>query len=265
MNNKSNKSDTKEYLNMVRYVLVSISLGVVLGFLFQQETYFNYRRGDLKEVFEKSGCDVVKYAFNYKLAFIFSAISIIICTLYSIEKYKNMLISIKPQLDKILIFFKKNSINSLNETKESIKNFKLEKPTFKKPNIKKTGNRLYNHFFKLEGRNGRLEFLGVNLLNTFLVTIIQIPTIFIITSTLKKINSIFGVDDFILNVIMIVVFHSFIYAFFCLKNFAKRLQDVNIDGKIAYLGFIPFLSIIPAFLFLFIPGSEFRNKYGDPV
>jgi uncharacterized membrane protein YhaH (DUF805 family) len=109
----------------------------------------------------------------------------------------------------------------------------------------------YEHHTVITGRNTRLEYFGFQLLNGI--------TGSVFFWTILSLGDNFKFEG---KVILSVITWIITFILFHYRNWAKRFQDFGVNGKVALIGMIPYLGLIMIPLLLFIPGSEFPNKYG---
>lgn len=235
MNNYNNKKISTSLL------LISISLIIFLTFI-KQDAHRHGEEVQIFKLFEK------EYNYNNSLFYLFVIIiaSILLFVYNDDNKLKAVLRSsvdiLKKKYSKEWLEDKKKYVNSSLQNftpKNLIKGFNL----FVKS--------IYEHHTIIDGRNGRLKFLGNHVLNSIISYIF-----------LSAIQSLSDNLEFEGKIILFVIAWVVIFILFHYRNWAKRFQDFGWNGKIALIGLIPLLGIVIIPFLLLIPGSEFPNKFG---
>lgn len=235
MNNNNNKKISTSLL------LISVSL-IILLTLIKQDVRRYYKPVQIYKLFGE------EYSYNNSLFALFVIIiaSILLFVYTDDNKLKVVWMSfvdvLKKRYNKQWLEDKKNYVNSSLQNftpKNFIKSFKA---FFKS---------MYEHHTIIDGRNGRLKFLGNQVLNSIISFIF-------FRAILSSIDNL----EFEGKVILFVIAWVVTFILFHYRNWAKRFQDFGWNGKIALIGVIPYLGFIIIPFLLLVPGSEFPNKFG---
>lgn len=235
MNNYNNKKIATSL------ILISISL-IILLTLIKQDVRRYYKPVQIFRLFGE------EYSYNNTLFALFliiiASILLFIYTddnkLKEISKYYIDLI--KNRYGKEWVAEKKDFLISglQNFTPRNIaKGFKMFLVSF------------YEHHTVIKGRNTRLEYLAIQLLNGI------IGSLFF--KLLMSFSDNLGADG---KLVLFIVCWIVTFILFNYRNCAKRFQDFGVNGKVALIGMIPYLGLIIVPFLLLVPGSEFPNKYG---
>ena len=232
MNNYNNKKISTSLM------LISVSLIILLTLIKQEAIRYEKK----VQIFRLLG---EEYSYNNSLfvLFIITTASILLFIYTDDNKLKVIWMKsvdvLKKRYNKEWLGDKKNYFNSSFTPKNFIKGFK----TFFKS--------IYEHHTIIDGRNGRLKFLGNQVLN-FIISFIFFRAIISSSDNL----------EFEGKVILFVIGWVVTFILFHYRNWAKRFQDFGWNGKIALIGVIPYLGFIIIPFLLLVPGSEFPNKFG---
>lgn len=96
------------------------------------------------------------------------------------------------------------------------------------------------NLFSAEGRIGRIRYLGYSIGFSYLIMAVA-AILSVITSP----------------VVMVVAYVPLFYVYFMLA--IKRSHDFNTTGWLSILAFVPIIN----FLFLFVPGTDGPNRFGN--
>ena len=232
MNNYNNKKISTSLM------LISVSLIILLTLIKQEAIRYEKK----VQIFRLLG---EEYSYNNSLFVLFIIITaLILLFIYTDDNklkviWMNSIDVLKKRYNKEWLQDKKNYFNSSFTPKNFIKGFK----TFFKS--------IYEHHTIIDGRNGRLKFLGNQVLN-FIISFIFFRAIISSSDNL----------EFEGKVILFVIGWVVTFILFHYRNWAKRFQDFGWNGKIALIGVIPYLGFIIIPFLLLVPGSEFPNKFG---
>lgn len=232
MNNYNNKKISTSLM------LISVSLIILLTLIKQEAIRYEKK----VQIFRLLG---EEYSYNNSLFVLFIIITASILLFIYTDDNKLKVIwmksvdVLKKRYNKEWLGDKKNYFNSSFTPKNFIKGFK----TFFKS--------IYEHHTIIDGRNGRLKFLGNQVLN-FIISFIFFRAIISSSDNL----------EFEGKVILFVIGWVVTFILFHYRNWAKRFQDFGWNGKIALIGVIPYLGFIIIPFLLLVPGSEFPNKFG---
>ena len=219
-------------------MLISVSLIILLTLIKQEAIRYEKK----VQIFRLLG---EEYSYNNSLFVLFIIITASILLFIYTDDNKLKVIwmksfdFLKKRYNKECLGDKKNYFNSSFTPKNFIKGFK----TFFKS--------IYEHHTIIDGRNGRLKFLGNQVLN-FIISFIFFRAIISSSDNL----------EFEGKVILFVIGWVVTFILFHYRNWAKRFQDFGWNGKIALIGVIPYLGFIIIPFLLLVPGSEFPNKFG---
>lgn len=265
--------------NFAKSILIGVITAILIGFIFSNSTYFFNNVERSFDDYEHSDYDkndyVIKEEFNYKLAFISSAlvVAFIVFVYYDERRKQFLLIKIsslftKKRIEKAAVenveenHTQKTSINS-NDNLNGFKSFRSELINIVKEDI-------FGSFINFKTRLPRgLYFLYMCLINLFFYAIFYSDT--------KDAD-------------VIVPIFSIICLYFLIKIYILRLHDMNYSGwnslfcliplfiifiakvsNIDFLNDIMLVLSIPAFVFiilfhillLLIPGTKGNNHYGS--
>ncbi len=267
----------KSNTEITKSILIGIIIAILIGFIFSDSTYYYHneeRNFDTYNYSSSKNSYVIKEEFNYKLAFISSAlvVAFMVFVYYDERRKQYLLKTISSLCNKTWIKKVKTTEDNpgqiiQNNSDDTLGIFKRLKNEL----IKVVKEDIFEMFINFKTRLSRgLYFLYMCLINLFFYIIFY--------------NDYQGA-----NFVIQIVF-SIIGLYFLIKIYILRLHDINYSGwnslfcliplfiifitKVSNLEFLNDIMLvlsIPAFVFvilfhillLLIPGTKGNNHYGN--
>lgn len=265
--------------NLIKSILIGIITAILLGFIFSDSTYYYHNEEQSFDTYKYSSSKdsyVIKEEFNYKVAFISSALVVAFMIFVYYDEKRKQFILIKTSSLFTQRRIEKAAVENVEEnpaqkatsnSNDNLAGFK----SFKSELINVVKEDIFGMFINFKTRLPRgLYFLYMCLINLFFYII-------------------FYNDNQGTNFVMQIVF-SILGLYFLIKIYILRLHDMNYSGwnslfcliplfiifiaKVSNLEFLDDIMLvlsIPAIVFivlfhillLLIPGTKGNNHYGS--